>query len=308
MPNQLIKKTVIITGYICNNRCQFCIDDDKRDLKEKSTAEIKQEMYLARERGTTYLELIGGEVFIRPDIISLLKLAKKIGFATISIATNGRMLGYIDFAQSVVAAGLTDIIFSLHGHTRELHDGLTQSPGSFDELLKGVKNMKDLLGLEHMGTNTTIVKQNIKQLKDIGELIYSSGIRNSEFIFVDPSYGAAFNNFHKFVPKISMAAPFIHNCLKIGQRGDVRHWHIRYVPLCYFTDYLDQVSELLEIRIFQSEHIAPDFQNYDVETSRKEIGRAKTKRCQNCRLFDKCEGIWQEYLRQYGDEELSKVK
>jgi len=65
--NNKIKKTVIIVGYNCNNNCRFCIDSEKRELHNKTTQEIKQEMILAKERGTTYLEFIGGEVTIRPD-------------------------------------------------------------------------------------------------------------------------------------------------------------------------------------------------------------------------------------------------
>jgi len=303
-----IKKTVIITGYRCNNKCQFCLDEDKRDLHNKSTVEIKKEMVGAKERGTTYLELIGGEALIRPDIITLIKFASQLGFSTINIATNGRMLAYKNFAKKVIKAGLTDFVFSIHGHNSKLHDSLTRVEGSFKQLRRGFRNAKNLLGLEHMGTNTTIVKQNYKNLKEIGEMIYGLGIRNSEFIFVDPSCGAAYNNFEKYVPRISKATPYIKECLEIGRRRRVRHWSIRYVPLCYFKDRLDQVSELKEVEVFHSEHLAPDFQNFDVENSRRKVGRIKTRRCSGCKLHSKCEGIWKEYIKQYSDRELSPVK
>jgi len=37
------------------------------------------------------------------------------------------------------------------------------------------------------------------------------------------------------------------------------------------------------------------------------VGRAKTKRCEGCNLYDRCEGIWKEYLKYYGDKELLPV-
>lgn len=302
-----IKKTVIITGYRCNNRCRFCIDADKRDLPNKSTKEIVAEMIDAKKRGTIYLEIIGGETTIRPDFLSLIKFAKKLSFETISMATNGRMFSYPKFAKAAIEAGLTDVIFSIHGHNAKLHDFLTRSPGSFQQLLEGLKNFKKL-GFEKIGSNTTIVKSNYKELPKIGDFVYKRGIRNSEFIFVDPSYGAAYHNFFELVPLISVAAPYIKKCLEIGKKHGVSHWSIRYVPLCYFQDYLDQVSELQEVQIFHSEHLAPDFQNYDVENSRKEVGRVKTEKCAPCRLFDKCEGIWKEYLKNCGDKELKPIK
>jgi MoaA/NifB/PqqE/SkfB family radical SAM enzyme len=300
------KKTVIIWGYQCNNRCCFCIDSEKRDFAVKSTEEIKKEMANAYKRGSTYLELIGGETTIRPDAVSLVNFAKQLGFKTITMSTNGRMYSYPDYAKKMIKAGLTDVIFSIHGHNEKLHDSLTQSPGSFKQLLAGLANFKKL-GFKNIGSNTTIVRPNYKFLPQIGRFIFNQGIRNSEFIFVDPTSGGAKTNFFELVPKISEIAPYVKKCLAIAKRQEVFHWTIRYVPLCYFEDYLDQISELLEVKRFHTEHLAPDFQNYDVEKSRAKVGRIKAKTCQKCRLNDICEGIWRDYVRHYGDKELKPI-
>lgn len=303
-----IKKTVIIPGYHCNNNCLFCLNIHKRNsIPQKNTLQVKKEMIEAKNSGTSYLELVGGEMSIRPDIIELIKFAKQLEFETIMMSTNGRMYSYKKFAKEIVEAGLNSLVFSIHGHNAKLHDFLTQVPGSFKQLKEGIENVRKI-GLKNIGSNTTIVKQNYKKLPQIGKLIYNLQIRNSEFIFVDPTYGAAYDNFNKFVPKISEAAPYIHKCLDIGKIHRIPHWAVRYVPLCYFTDYLDQISELQEVAVFHTEHLAPDFENRDVEGSRRVVGRAKTKRCQGCLLYDKCEGIWKEYLKHYKDKELRPVK
>jgi len=302
-----IKKTVIFAGYKCNNKCIFCINWDKRNILGRTTSEIKKEMAGAIARGSTYLEIIGGETTMRPDIIELISFAKDLGFKTIMMSTNGRMYSYKKFAQKILEAGLNSIVFSIHGHNAKLHDSLTQVPGSFEQLKKGIENVRKA-GLKDIGSNTTIVKQNYKSLPKIGKLIYDLGIKNSEFIFVDPTYGAAYDNFDKLVPKISEVAPYIYKCLDIGKKNNVAHWHIRYVPLCYFTNYLDQISELQEVETFKTEHIAPDFYNPNAEEGRRSIGRAKTKKCKGCLLYNKCEGIWKEYLKHYGDKELHPVK
>jgi len=301
-----IKKTVIIIDYRCNNRCRFCIDEDKRHLPARTTQQIFSEMADARARGRTYLELIGGELTIRPDIFYLIKSAKDLGFRTVAMATNGRMFSYEDFAEKIIRSGLDHVIFSIHGHNGRLHDSLTQSENSFRELMKGLKNLRKI-GFDNIGSNTTIVKQNYKSLFSIGKFIYGLGIRNAEFIFVDPTYGGAHKHFKEMVPRISEASPYIRKCLKIGKDKAAKHWVARYVPLCYFTDYLNQISELSEVRNFESEHLAPDFKNYNVEVSRIQIGRQKTARCSGCRYYAKCEGIWREYIRQYGDKELNPV-
>lgn len=302
--NEKINKTVIILDYKCNNNCQFCINSNKRNLENKTTEQVMELITWAQEKGSTYLELIGGEPTIRPDIIDIIRFADKLKFDNIMMATNGRLFSYKEFAEKIIQAGLTDLIFSIHGHNPNLHDSLTQSKGSFKQLMQGVKNVQDL-GLKRLGTNTAVVKQNYRSLKQIGQLIIDLGIRNSEFIFIDPTYGAAHDYFLKFVPKISHAAPYIRECLDLGKKNKISHWAIRYVPYCYFDQYEDQISEFNEI--FQTKHLAPDFVNMDVENSRKNIARIKTEKCKDCKAFNKCEGIWKEYIKYYGDSELKPI-
>ena len=301
-----INKTVIFTNYQCNNSCIFCIEENKRNMPARTTVEIKNEIVKAKKRGTTYLEFIGGEFTIRSDALELIKFAKENGFKTIMIATNGRMLSYEKYAKEFIKAGLTSIVFSIHGHNEKLHDSLTRSKGSFKQLISGLKYFQKLK-FSNIGSNTTIVKQNYKYLPEIGKFIFDLGIRNSEFIFVDPNDGAPKKNFEKIVPKISTAAPYIRKCLDIGKSNKIDHWHIRYVPLCYFKDYLTQISELDEVEKFKTEHIAQDFENLSVEISRAQVGRIKPLKCQSCCLHKKCEGIWKEYIRKYGDNELKPI-
>lgn len=308
-----IKKTVILMGYKCNNQCKFCINRNKRNIPERTTKEIIKEMAGARKRGTVYLELTGGEFTIRPDIIELIKFSKSLGFKTIMMSTNGRMYSYKDFTKKILKAGLNSIVFSIHGHTSKIHDSLTQTPGSFEQLKKGIRNVQEIVkerGLKKiiLGSNTTIVKQNYQYLPQIGQFIHSLGLKNAEFIFVDPNYGGAHDHFGQLVPRISEVAPYVCKCLNIGKLHHLSHWLVRYVPLCYFQNYLDQISELQEVEIFHTEHIAPDFYDRDAQKNRKNISRIKPKKCLGCKLYDKCEGIWKEYFKHYGDKELKPVK
>lgn len=304
--NKKINKIVIIIGYRCNNNCQFCLDIDKRDLADKTTERVMKEIAWARNKGFTYLELIGGEPTIRSDIVDLIKFASQLKFENIVMATNGRLFAYKEFAKRIVQAGLTDLIFSIHGHNADLHDALTQSKGSFEQMTQGIKNIQ-ALGLKRLGTNTIIIKQNYSHLKEIGRLIIKLGFKNSEFIFVDPAYGAANNNFFKFVPKISKIAPYVRQCLELGRKNKIPHWTVRYVPFCHFIGYEDQISEFQESKNFHTEHLAPDFTNLDVENSRKQLARVKTDRCNGCRAYNLCEGIWKDYIKYYGDKELIPI-
>jgi MoaA/NifB/PqqE/SkfB family radical SAM enzyme len=300
-------KVVLFTGYACNNNCLFCIDADKRDLPQKSTAELLRETARARARGAEVLEIIGGEATIRPDFARLVAAAKKLGIPQVSCATNGRVFADKAAARKIAASGIDSLIFSVHGPDARVHDALTRAPGSFAQLRKGLENLREL-GFPNICGNTTVVKQNMAALPRLAAFYVKRGIRNVEYIFVDPNYGGAKNDFMRLVPRISAAAPHMRRALQLGRRAGFAQWKARYVPLCHFEGFLDQISEINERRVFLTEHWAPDFVNEDAGASRAEVARRRTGRCRGCALYAACEGLWTEYLKRYGDAELKPVK
>ena len=299
-------KIVLFAGYSCNNNCRFCVGAEKRALPEKSTAELLREVTAARRKGARILELIGGECTIRPDFLSIVAAAKRLGIEEVVTATNGRIFSDPDFARAALKAGLDTVIFSVHGPDAAVHDGLTRSPGSFRQLLKGMDNLRNL-GFTRINGNTTVVKQNMRFLPRIARLYESRGVRNVEYIFVDPT-GGALRDFDSLVPRISAAAPWMRKALAAGNAAGLSQWKVRYVPLCYFRGYLGQISEMNERVLFATEHWAPDFRNLDATLSRRTLSRGKPARCRGCAAYNICEGIWTEYLRRYGAAELKPMK
>ena len=300
-------KIVLFTGYACNNNCAFCIDADKRGLPQKTTAELLAEVLRAAKRGADILEIIGGEATIRPDFSRVVAAAKKLGIKEVACATNGRVFADPIAAKKIVAAGIDSLIFSVHGPDAKTHDALTRATGSFAQLKKGLANLR-ALGFMAINGNTTVVRQNMASLPRLAKFYAARGVRNVEYIFVDPNYGGAKNDFKRLVPRISEAAPYMRSALAIGRAAGMDQWKARYVPLCHFTACLDQISEINEKKLFLTEHWAPDFKNTDALKSRAKVAPAKTARCRGCRLYRACEGIWVEYLRNFGDAELKPVK
>ncbi len=300
-------KIVLFTGYACNNNCAFCIDADKRAYPQKTTAELLREVLRAKTRGAHILEIIGGEATIRPDFNRVVAAAKKLGIPQVTCATNGRVFADPAAARRIIRSGIDSLIFSVHGHDARTHDALTRAPGSFAQLKKGLKNLR-ALGFERISGNTTVVKRNMAGLPALAKFYIKNRIRNVEYIFVDPNYGGARNDFEGLVPRISKAAPHMRRALALGRAAGLDQWKARYVPLCHFKSCLGQISEINEREIFLTEHWAPDFFNKDAIGSRSKVARKKTARCRGCGLYSSCEGIWVEYLRKYGDAELKAVR
>ena len=137
----IAKELNLFVGYSCNNNCWFCSEMRNKGKPDKDTRTVKSELFNSRKNGFQRIVFTGGEPTIRPDIVELVSYAKSLGFEEIFIITNGRMLFYEELARRLAEAGLTHILFSLHGPNAAVHDCLTRSPGSFKQTVQGIKNM-----------------------------------------------------------------------------------------------------------------------------------------------------------------------
>jgi MoaA/NifB/PqqE/SkfB family radical SAM enzyme len=304
------KKTVIFVWYACDNICRFCIDLNKREIN-RTTQEVLKDILVAKQNGTEILEIIGGEVTIRKDFFTIMKFIKSCNFRHSYLVTNGNRLANKEFAQKLYDLQVLDsIVFSIHGSTPELHNLLTATPKSYEKLLLWIKNWQELwFPKEKIGTNTAIESGNFHDLVNLGKLIKELWcFGSSEFIFADPNQWGVNNEFEKLMPRISEAAPKMRELLDWWNANGMIY-RVRYVPLCYFPEYLeDNISEIKETQIYTNvTHSAPDFHNSDVVEWRKNTGRVRTKKCQNCSLFEKCEWIWKTYYEKWWDDELHPI-
>ena len=300
-------KTSIIMGYSCNNNCRFCYDGGhKRTLPDMTTQQVKRELLAARKRGSTFVDLLGGEPTIRKDIIELVRYAKNLGFGTISITTNGKMFYYMDFARRMLDAGLNSAVFSIHGHTPELHDYLTRSRNSYLYAAQGIRNLKKLSKDIYICTNTVIIRDNYKHLPQIAENNIRLGADGMEFIFIHPR-GNALKHFDDIVPTLTEIMDYLKPTVDAGLRHGIKHTQIRYVPMCYMLFNLRQLSEFDARRRMKEQHIGPEFRDLEVEKNRVQNGRVKGPQCAACKYFNICEGIFNEYAEKRGFEELVPV-
>lgn len=305
------RKLSLILGYECNNNCRFCYCGDKRfdkKIKPKTTEEAKKELKEGIERGCNFVDFLGGEPAIRKDIFELVGYAKKLGFPTIGMTTNGRMFYYKDLAKKIIDCGLNHVIFSIHGHNAKLHDHLTMSPGAFKQATAGMKNVKEINPDIYLCTNTVIVRPNYKYLPQIAENNIKLGADACEFIFIHPR-GNAYKNFEEIVPTLTEVVDYIPKTIIVGKSHNIDHFVMRYIPLCYMmgVGYESYLSEYESKDRLKEEHVGPEFRDLDVEEGRRTHGRVKGKQCEACKYYNICEGVFKEYAEKRGFEELIPV-
>ena len=124
--------------YRCNERCIHCYLDHE-DHGEMSTGEIKDLLDQLAAAGTFFLNFSGGEIFMRKDLFEILEYARKLQFS-IKLKTNAVMIRAAK-AKRLAALGLESVQISLYSHKPEVHDEITQLPGSFKRTMEGARSM-----------------------------------------------------------------------------------------------------------------------------------------------------------------------
>lgn len=298
----MIKRLDLKVGFSCNNLCLFCVQGDKRHkFGDKTTDRLIASLKEAARRGLESVVFTGGEPTIRPDVPLLVASAKKLGFSQIQIQSNGRMFSYPDFCEKLIRAGATEFSPALHGSTAGIHDGLVCSPGSFNQVVKGIKNLKKFN--QFVLTNTVITSKNYKDLPNIAELLARLKVNQFQFAFVH-ILGSAAKNKNWLIPKKSEIMPYVKKGLDIGIKAGIRVM-TEAIPYCFMEDYENYVAEknIPNATVFDANFEIGDFTKY-----RQNEGKIKAKKCEKCRYFKICEGPWKEYPELFGWSEFKPVK
>jgi radical SAM protein with 4Fe4S-binding SPASM domain len=133
----------------CNIRCLHCYNFDRDeprpacDKPELSTEEILRVMDDLRAAGCLFLMLTGGEALSHPDLFLFIDHARKLNLA-VQLLTNGTMLKPGVAARLASFENLLGVSVSLYGATAEVHDAVTQMPGSFRRTWDGVGRLVHL--------------------------------------------------------------------------------------------------------------------------------------------------------------------
>lgn len=293
------RRADIKTGYTCNSNCVFCVIGDKLFTGERPTGEVLEEMKLSR-RTCDDIVFTGAEVTLRPDFLHLVQAAKRLGYKNIQVQTNGRLFSYLDFCKKAVLAGANEFSPSLHAPVAKVHDGLTRSQGSFEQIVQAIKNLKGLG--QRIVTNTVAAKQNVKLLPDLARLFVELKVDQFQIAFPHPT-GHAATYFNAVVPRMSELAPYLHEALRIGEDAGVSCM-AEALPYCMMQGYERFVSELY---IPPTEIVYDGFVIPDYKRDRVERGKSRFPQCATCRWEPMCEGPWREYPEILGGDEFQPV-
>jgi MoaA/NifB/PqqE/SkfB family radical SAM enzyme len=157
----------------CNLRCRHCyINPAQHGRKSLPLPRIERWLSVLAERSPgANLVLLGGEPTLHPDLPHAVRCARRLGFASITIDTNGFL--FHDILEKVTPAEVDFFSFSLDGARQETNDSL-RGHGSYETCLEGIRRTS-ACGF-HTSLIYTVSSANLHELFQIGPLLQELGV------------------------------------------------------------------------------------------------------------------------------------
>lgn len=309
----------------CNNCCIGCADNNFDKPKNgRDLNEIFQDLELGAEKGYRNLHLAGGEITIQDNIFDIIKQAKKF-YDKIYITSNGRMFSYLSFTKRMVGSGITSYNITLCGPNQQTHEAWTQTPGSFRQTIKGIKNLRSLT--KNVCINHLIWKESFNKIPDTMILLNKLNIQHVDFFNLAP-LGRAKKNYHGLSVPLKDLLLLEKQILLFD--NTFSNIELEDFPLCIFTDnFLNKIN----IHVFDTsgrvyKDAKGNIENYSlfaarefnfcvnsnltiqkelksVETQFKKY-RLKIDSCENCLKKEKCGGLFSDYIRLVGIDYINQ--
>ena len=133
--------------FRCNLKCWFCFRPKNESNQFKIENELTIEDYYKlftqlKESGVFLLEIMGGEPFLKDDLLDILKLANKFPFR-ITISTNGTLIDSL-ISKELEKLDFKKILFSVSilGYSKSIHDNITGIKGSYEKTISGINELQ----------------------------------------------------------------------------------------------------------------------------------------------------------------------
>jgi len=335
-------------GAFCNNNCIFCMEDDRRGRMDRVSHVTSEQVkaILDANRHRREVMFVSGEPTLNPEFLRYVRWAKDAGFESIGVISNGRRFSYAPFAGKTVAAGLNLAIVSLHGPEARIHDGLTRSPGAFEQALAGLGNLSTLARQHPLRLHTSTVLNRRNATPDQLEsllLLLRPMVRQMVFNVMQP-FGRGATHFDSLMMRYRETAEVL-GAFFSRHTGEDLPIFLVDIPYCttegcgipdrargYVERYVhferssgdsgtlgkrpDQHSirsggaevKLRELAPTTAKSRTPDGVMVRHRDLLEQARKSKRPECARCLYDELCDGVWNPYIERFGFEEFVPVE
>ena len=157
----------------CNLRCRHCyINPEQHGRKRLPLDRIERwlAVFASRSPGAN-LVLLGGEPTLHPDLPRVVHCARRLGFASITIDTNGYLFN--DILDKVSPPDIDVFSFSLDGATAATNDRI-RGKGSYEVCVNGIRRARA------RGFRTSLIftvsRDNLEELPAMAPILADLGV------------------------------------------------------------------------------------------------------------------------------------
>jgi cyclic pyranopterin phosphate synthase len=289
--------------YTCPERCVFCSEEHRMARFREypvTWGRVATVLRTHAARGITSVHFTGGEPTIHPDFVDILKLAKKLGMRT-SVGTIGTMLARKDFASAALP-WLDEALFSLHGPSAEMHDGLTRTPGSFARVTGALALAAELRPEFRAYVNIVLTRKNIDALGDTVALADRLGARLIVVSNTTPE-GAGLDAYAELAVPLGDLARVLPEVPARARSAVVRFFG---VPMCLLGPHRMLSNDLhWDPRVTVEWASQPGLVVLDgIYSWAPDRKRVYVAECHGCRARDVCMGVFDRYAELWPTTDL----
>jgi MoaA/NifB/PqqE/SkfB family radical SAM enzyme len=157
----------------CNLGCRHCYINPQQHGTQKLPLErIRNWLEILIQRSpSANLIFLGGEPTLHPDLPAAVRIARELGYASVTIDTNGYLFN--DILNKVTPDDVDFFSFSLDGPTAEINDSI-RGPGCYDQCTDGIRRAKSL-GFD-VSLIYTVSSRNLAFLDEMTPLLVQLGV------------------------------------------------------------------------------------------------------------------------------------
>ena len=157
----------------CNLSCEHCyINPEQHGTRTLPLVTIEAWLRVfASQNKIANVIFLGGEPTMHPDLAPAIQAARKMGFQSITVDTNGYL--FHNILDRVAPADVDYFSFSLDGATRQTNDRI-RGQGSYDACINGIRNA--VAAGFHTSLIYTVSATNLAELQDMPALLAQLGI------------------------------------------------------------------------------------------------------------------------------------
>jgi pyruvate-formate lyase-activating enzyme len=310
----------ISIGAVCNNNCIFCMEEDRdgRYVNNSAMTPERVRWILDGHRGAEEVCFTSGEPTTRSELPEFASWAKARGYRRISVMTNGRRLSHAPYAALLAKSGINRFYVSIHGHTKKLHEGLTRTPESFEQTVKGLDSIARLkrFGIE-LHTSTVITNRNLPEMGAIYRFLREHGVDQVVFNVMQAN-GRADTYFDQIFPRYTEIAEIFRGFLDTAgpkpmaflvdiplcTTENIPDFHRGYVERYRHFDLASQAAVPAKALPSRAQEGGGKGLVLVTRSDLDEAEREKRPECASCRHNEWCEGVWKNYVKRYGWNEF----